>query len=298
MTVTPCRLSVVVASNNARASIAECLSILAPRGDGRDVELVVVDNSTDGTDGILRRDFPTVRVIAAPPQALIPELWTIGIRQTRGELVAITTAHCVPHKDWVPRILEALRGDEAAVGGAIENDPSAGLVEWAIYFCRYSSFMLPLPRAIVPEIAGDNACYRRAPLDACRDAWSDGFFEPAVHARLRSAGLRLLFEPGIVVVHKKSFGVVSFVTQRFLHGMEFGRDRVARCSAVRRLIYIGLAPAIPAVLLARIARRVLGKRRHRAALLRCAPLLLLFLLAWSSGESIGYLRGRRGEAPR
>jgi hypothetical protein len=109
--------------------------------------------------------------------------------------------------------------------------------------------------------------------------------------------LRLLFEPGIVVVHKKSFGVSGFVKQRFLHGMEFGRDRVARCSAVSRVAYIGLSPAIPVVLLARITRRVFGKGRHRAALLRCSPLLLLFLLAWSSGELVGYLRGR-GESPR
>lgn len=45
------------------------------------------------------------------------------------------------------------------------------------------------------------------------------------------------------------------------------------------------------------AQAQFGKGRYRAALLRCSPLLLLFLLAWSSGELIGYLRGR-GKAPR
>ncbi|MGH7704084.1 MAG: hypothetical protein ACREMO_13400, partial [Gemmatimonadales bacterium] len=231
------------------------------------------------------------RLIAAPTSALIPELWGLGIRESRGEIVAITTAHCVPSRDWVSAMLEAHEGAAAGVGGAIESDESAGLVDWAVYFCRYSQFMLPFERGVVREIAGDNASYKRVHIDQCRHAWRNGFWEPAVHAELRKAGLELLLAPSVVVSHKRSFGLGGFVKQRFWHGMQFGRERAARLRWPRRALYSGLSPAIPLVFLVRIARQVFGKGRHRAKLIRCLPVLGLFLLAWSGGELLGYLRG-------
>ena len=39
------------------------------------------------------------------------------------------------------------------------------LVSWAIYFCRYSRYMLPLKEALVDDFAADNASYKRSILD-------------------------------------------------------------------------------------------------------------------------------------
>lgn len=141
------RMSVVVGSNNARASIVACVSMLVGHGRGDEVEVVVVDNSTDGTAAIVKARFPGVRLIPASLSALIPELWGEGIRVSRGEIVAITTAHCVPARDWVSAMLKAHEGAAAAVGGAIESAESTGLVDWAVYFCRYSQYMLPFEQA-------------------------------------------------------------------------------------------------------------------------------------------------------
>ena len=290
MTPAP-RMSVVVASNNARASIRECLAALAGHDRGDEVDILVVDNSRDGTAEIVKDDFPDVRLIVAPPALLIPELWGLGIRETRGKIAAITTAHCVPARDWVSAMLDAHAGTAAAVGGAIESAESSGLVDWAVYFCRYSQYMLPFEREFVREIAGDNAAYKREHIDRCSQAWRNGFWEPAVHAELRKAGLQLLLTPSVVVSHKRSFGLWGFVSQRFWHGMQFGRERASRLPWPRRAVYIALSPAIPLVYLIRIARRVFGKRRHGAKLVLSLPVLMLFLLSWSCGELLGYLRG-------
>ena len=290
MTAAP-RMSVVVASNNARTSIRECLAVLAGHGRGHEVDILVVDNSRDGSAEIVKDDFPHVKLIVAPPSAFIPELWGLGIRESRGKIVAITTAHCVPAPDWVSAMLEAHDSAAAAVGGAIESVESAGLVDWAVYFCRYSQYMLPFERGFAREIAGDNASYKREPIDRCRHAWRNGFWELAVHAELRKAGLQLLLTPAVVVSHKRSFGLWGFVTQRFQHGTQFGRERASRLTWPRRALYISLSPTIPLVYLVRITRQVFGKRRHRLRFIRSLPVLVLFLLAWSGGELLGYLRG-------
>ena len=284
-------MSVVVASHNALPSIAECLATLVAQRAAAGVEIVVVDNSTDGTTEVIRERFPDVKLVEAPPSALIPELWEAGMCQSTGDIIAITTAHCVPGKDWVAEMLRGHEGGVAAVGGAIENGESAGIVDWAIYFCRYSQFMLPFAETFAPEVPGDNASYKRVYLDRCRHVWRNGFWEPAVHAELKKAGLRLLLAPSIVVYHKTSFDLWGFMKQRFQHGRQFGEWRASRLAGPTRALYVALSPVIPLVLLVRIVRQVLTKRRHRKALVVAVPVLLLFLLAWTVGELIGYLRG-------
>ena len=293
MTTNTSKISVVVASHNAVATIDHCLSALVAQRQDSDAEILVVDNSTDGTADLVRRRFPDLKLILQTPFALIPELWRVGILQSTGDIVAITTGHFIPAKEWLSEILKAHEASVPAVGGAIENDDCTRVVDWALYFCRYAPYMLPFREGFVPEIAGDNASYKREYIDRFQHAWRDGFWEPAVHRELKNAGFRLLLSPLIIVHHQRSFDFLGFMKQRFQHGIQFGRERAARFSVSKRMLYIVLSPAIPFIFLARITREVANKQRHQARLLQAIPLLLLFLSAWAVGELFGYLRGPR-----
>ena len=292
------KISVVVASHNAGATIEECLAALIDQRPEDGVEIMVVDNSSDGTNRIIKRRFPDIKLVTMPPSALIPELWGAGIRQSAADIVAITTAHFVPDKDWLSQILKAHEAPVPAIGGAIENDKSARVVDWAIYFCRYSPYMLPFKEDFVAEIAGDNASYKREYIDRFQHVWRSGFWEPAVHAELKKAGFQLLLAPSIVIHHKRSFDFWRFMKQRFQHGMQFGGERASRFSIPKRTLHIVLSPAIPLMFLARITRQILSKQRHLGKLLVAFPILVLFLLAWTFGELIGYLRGPIAEPTR
>lgn len=284
-------ISVVVASHNARTSIRDCLSALLAQRSNADAEIVLVDNSNDGTGEIVRAEFPSVRVLHAAGSALVPKLWEMGIRESRGDIVALTTAHCVPQPDWLHRIGESHQDSAVAIGGAIENHPTAGLVDWAVYFCRYSRYTLPFQSGFVSEIPGDNASYKRAAIDQFPQAWSEGFWEPAVHAELRRAGFRLLLSPSIVVHHRASYGFFEFMRQRFQHGMHHARWLAAHIGPGGRALRVVLAVVVPPILLYRIAREVRRRGRHTDKLLMSSPILIAFLLAWAAGELVGYLRG-------
>src|SRR5437763_6083285 len=286
------RFSIVVASHDARATVADCLESIR-RQAGGEAELLVVANSTDGTADVLRERFPEVSVMHLPPSALIPELWAAGIGASHGDAVAITTAHCVPSERWMAAMLDALAGPAAGVGGAIDNDPDGSAVDWAVYFCRYAAYMPPVREGFAAEIAGDNAAYKRRAIDACAGVWRDGFWEAAVHAELRQAGERLWLAPAALVCHKRSFDFAGFLRQRFVHGMRYGRDRCREIGGAGRWLRALTSPLIPAVLLFRIVRQVRRKRRHGKELARALPFLLAFLAAWTSGELIGTLRGQR-----
>jgi glycosyltransferase involved in cell wall biosynthesis len=283
------KLSVVIGASNARTSVAQCLSVLESQRNGQEVEIIVVDNSTDGTAEIVSKQFPSVTLVKSPELTFIPELWEKGIKQSTGEIVAITTAHCVPGKNWINAILHAHASNHAGIGGAIENDPSASLVDWAIYFCRYSHYMLPFQEIAVNDFAGDNASYKRWALDRCRDLRRTGFWEPFIHARLKQDGLELVMTPQIVVYHKRSFTLAGFLKNRFLHGKQFGGSRAESFSGTKRIIHILLSPLVPIILLLRITLRVIAKRKNLAKYFLAVPILILFLVSWSFGELSGYL---------
>ncbi len=52
-------LSVIIASYNARETIARCLQSLKVQSSLCELEVIVVDSSSDGTGDIVARDFPS-----------------------------------------------------------------------------------------------------------------------------------------------------------------------------------------------------------------------------------------------
>jgi glycosyltransferase involved in cell wall biosynthesis len=283
------RISVVVASHNAGPNIADCLKAINASSFQRDTEIIVVDNSNDGTDAIVQQQFPSVKLVRCYHGKLIPELWEVGIHCSRGDIVALTSAHCVPAKNWIDEISLAHHNPYAGIGGAIENDPRGGWVSWAIYFCRYSSYMLPFSARVVHDFAADNASYKRSALDACRSAMREGFWETFIHAEMTKAGAKLFLMPAIVVYHRQSFSFAGFMRQRFRHGRRFGSERVRHLSFSHRMALIVISPLIPALLFFRITRRVMTRKRHFARYFLVTPILALFLLSWSAGELTGYV---------
>lgn len=283
------KLSVVVASQNAAGSVGDCLRAIQKHDNNGSVEIVVVDNSTDKTAEIVKNEFPGITLIAAGKEKLIPELWGIGINESSGDYVALTTSHFVPSENWILDIFKAHKQSYSGIGGAIENEQNAGAVSWAVYFCRYSPYMLPFAEVEVEDFAADNASYKRRDLERVKNSMKDGFWETFVHKEMRQAGMSLVKSPQITVYHQKSFTFSAFMKQRFWHGKQFGETRVDNMPVIRRLAFVVLSPFIPLIYLFRITRRVIEKKRNIGHFLLSFPILFLFLLSWSAGEFSGYL---------
>lgn len=285
-------LSIVVASCNAVVSIRDCLGCLVQQVDQR-IELIVVDNSDDGSTEIVRADFPQIQLMTRPKSALINELWSAGIRQSSGAIVALTTAHCVPAHDWIKQVLEGhlAEAEAAGVGGTIDGDPAGSLIDWAVCFCRYNHFLPPLSASEVDDIPADNASYKRAPLFRHEAQWRDGFWEPQLHRALAQEGQALRIAPAMLVRHRHSYNFSGFMMQRFLHGQKYGSWRASTLNPMKRMLMLVAAPLIPFVLLQRTARRVLGKGRHQQKFILAIPLVTAFFIAWACGEATGYAKG-------
>jgi hypothetical protein len=282
-------LSVIVAGNGAPGALARCLEALEPQAAG--VQVVSCEPGAVPPDLIER--YPGV-FWHVREGALVPELWRDGIRLAHGDLVALTISPMVPAENWVDSLQRALERCDA-VGGAVDPAPGLRLVDAAEHLSRYARDMRPFRRAESLDLAGDNACYRRALLEEVASAWEDGFWEPDVHRALAARGARLVHDPDVVVRMGRSAGFAAFVRQRLAHGRAFGRARGAGGGALGNLLRVAATPLVPFVLVARTAREVLGRRRGRGRLLAALPFLACFDVAWALGEARGHLDalGRR-----
>ena len=191
---------------------------------------------------------------------------------------------------WAKAALATHAEGQSVVGGAIRNAADKRLRDWAAFFCEYSEHMEPLPRGPAPSLPGMNVSYDRRALEAIEPLLAEGRWESWLHPHLLAEGFTLWSEPAMLLDHAKDFGIREFMAQRFHYARSHAGALNPRLGW-KRILYLGGSFLLPAVLYARIARNVFGKRRHRLRLLAATPLLVLYLVVWAAGEAVGYALG-------
>ena len=285
-------LSVVIASVNGRPYLDACLAALERQEGELAAEVLVADCVGPEVVEYVRSEHPETRVIPFDEPKSVPELRSAGILASRGRIVAITEDHCIPEPRWYLSMVESHRHHaEPAVGGAVDNAAVDRIVDWAVYFCEYSSFMSPVPAGPAPDLPGPNVSYKREVLEDLDDLIRDGYWETFLHWRLQELGHELVMDPAVRVLHRKHFRFLDFLRERFHYGRAFAGNRNRFVSAGRRWTYFLLSPLLPPVLVLRIGRRVWSRKRNLGAFAASLPLIGAFMLAWAAGEWVGYALG-------
>ncbi|MCR8915740.1 hypothetical protein FDP08_03830 [Marinobacter panjinensis] len=282
-------LTVIIAEEMAAVNLQRIFRVLQPESYPR-VEFLVCS----GSDRSLLCDIPVranVRIIPAQSDNRIPALWADGIRAAKAEKVALTSAHCIPETDWLDRLLACpLDGIQVAIGGAIENAKNDTRIGRAIYLLRYVRYTGARPSGLAEDLAADNALYRKADILAHEDLLKIGFWEPSFHERFLAEGKSLEFDNQLIVVHHNCYTAKQFIRQRYSHGIEFGAARAKAMTGTKRLMMITLSPLIPVVFTRKIMAYARKDKRFNPGLKRDMGWLLVFILAWSAGETVGYIR--------
>ena len=285
------KISVVIASVNGLPTIAECLAALENQIGGVPSEVIVVDCCKDGTADYIKSNFPKVKLIPLSERLGIPEMRLMGMSRATGDYIAITEDHCIAPENWFQEIMKAHELGHQAVGGAVENVCVDRIMDWAVYLCEYSHVMLPVPRGEVGGIPGNNASIKRVLLDRVDETIKKNYWEYFIHEELRKMGVRFFSTPDIVMNHKKEFGFLYFMSQRFHYSRSFAGMRRSQLSGFRRLLCVGFSPLLPFLLLFRMGSQVFKKKRHRGVFIKSLPVQVLFMLSYALGEFVGYLFG-------
>ncbi len=284
-------ISVVMATNNASPTIAECLQSLAQQSFVSRAEIIVADCSTDGTYELVQTRFPWVKLLHFDQPMGLPELLKLAMQHAEGSVVAVTEPYCIFSPDWLEKLHQAHQSDYPVIGGAVENGRPGDLLSWACYFADYAAFMLPSERRVTHLLAGNHVSYKSWVIREALDSMHQGYRKVFLHWKLERQGMRFLFDPQLVIHYVRPNTFWGFIKRYYQHAWYFGALRIEQMSSAERVLRILTIPALPPFLLYQRLRPAIGKNRNRDRLLLSIPFLAVFALAWAMGELKGYVLG-------
>jgi glycosyltransferase involved in cell wall biosynthesis len=115
-------VSIVIPVFNQREELLRCLRALSLQTYPADrFEVIVIDNGSEVPVASPSETFPRVRCLLEPKPGSYAAR-NRGIEASRGQIVGLTDADCVPAPDWIAQGVEAVTklGGPGMIGGRIE----------------------------------------------------------------------------------------------------------------------------------------------------------------------------------
>lgn len=277
--------SIVVPAYRGRSTISECIESLLVASNGRRVEILVVESSQDGTVEWVRSQYPQVRVIASETQLSAGGARNRGVQESIGERIYFVDQDCVVPTDWMERLSERLEQEGVGIaGGAIGFRNWSNFSGSAVFFLE---FLYHFPSRIGYSInrnflLGCNLVCRREVFRSVQFPEQTLAEDVLFSSRVQQAGWKVVYDPGIVVLHWNRSGWGEF----FRYNAKMGRASANAQHLMRPKgsEFIFKFPILiffsPAKILPKIAYSLFGQWRYFFRFLLVSPMCLLGNWVW------------------
>jgi hypothetical protein len=290
-------LSIVVATTKPWPEICACLDSLFKQANAVGAEILVADGHGRGLPDEGRESYKGV-IWLKELGASVFGLRKLGMRQARGEIIAITEDHCRVAPNWCEQIIQAHKDypDAAAIGGAVENGATASLIDWANFFLVFAPFVSPIRNGPSERICLQaNISYKRRLVD--RIASQLGVMEMLFTRQLQKEGEILVADDRLLVSHVQSHGFWRTFAAHFHNGRSIAGFRLEHLSGMERMLRLGSTAILPPYLLWSTLRPLVSKQRFLGQVFASLPLLALLVCCHAAGEFVGYIAGP-GRSPQ
>lgn len=288
-------LSVIIASYNSEKTISACLESLYNQKTEKKIEIILIDSSSDNTLGIVKKKFPSVRIISFSERKYPGDARNHGISAARSDIIAFVDSDCTVEESWVDEVLNSHKKDYLTIGGAIENGNTSNPISWAYYFCEFNLWLPSTQKKEVFEIAGCALSMKRRAFELY-GPFIEGTYssDTAFFWKLYNNNHKTLFVPSIKVYHTAHYNLRTFLSHIFTHRRDFARVMIKekRISNLHRASLIFLTPFSPPVLFLTILSRILKARSFQFEFLRLSPVVFAGLIARACGEFTGFLTNK------
>lgn len=217
MNLEPGLVSVVIPNWNGKRFLAGCLDSLAQQSYAQ-LEIIVVDNgSADGSVEFLKESYPSVRLVTFPVNTGFSVAVNRGIRESRGEFVALMNNDTVADSNWISEMVRAMRehpeigscgckmlayDDHSLIDGAGDGYRRGGL-PGRIGHRELDSGQFDRKRYILGACGGA-ALYRRSLFEDI-GLFDEDYFayleDVDLGLRAQSAGYKCLYVPSSIIYH-------------------------------------------------------------------------------------------------
>lgn len=291
--------SIIIPSYRSAATIEGCLTALVTQDYRAPYEIIVVDSSPDETPQLVRDRFPQVRVIHLPQQTDPAQARNIGAEHASGAVLAFIDSDCTAGPHWLSQLCARIEEGYDGVGGATSNANGYTLVSWAGYMCEFREFLPGGQPHAVGNLSLNNVAYRRDSFYAA-GCFPLGYFpqeDQVFHATMRGLGMRLCFDPGIVVAHMHRTERRTFLHHQRCIGRanaQVLREIDLPGTTLARKPWLALL-AMPTLVPLRFLRTILACWSVESALVLRRPALAWLCWLGMCWWGLGFLEGARGQ---
>jgi GT2 family glycosyltransferase len=210
-------VSVVIPNWNGKHFLEACLNSLLEQSYAQ-VEILVVDNgSEDGSVEYLKEQYPQVRRACFPVNTGFAPAVNRGIRESRGEYVALINNDTVVDKNWVTELVKGLKAhseagsagckmlayDDHSLLDGVGDGYRRGGLPGRIGHRERDTGLFQIERYILGACGGA-AMYRRSLFNDI-GLFDDDYFayleDVDIGLRAQSAGYKCIYIPSAVIYH-------------------------------------------------------------------------------------------------
>jgi len=225
------KASIIVPTYNCAGSIGKLLNTLT-RQSYSNIEIIIVDSSSDGTDKIAEKYG--VKVVKAEKLGL-SYARNIGVRKAKGEFLCFTDGDCWVEERWVEKIVEDFKNRRVGcIGGSVIIEPVNVLSRYmgetiVSFFPKYNSrkYIVTISQ-VVEQPFGDvrlpvgcNMAFRRKVLEGIGgfdEGFKGGYEEFDVMIKLLREGWLILIDPEVKVYHEVQTSITKLIRKTYNYG--------------------------------------------------------------------------------
>jgi len=284
--------SVIIPSYNSEDTIGKTLDALERMETKHPHEVIVVDSSADKTPNIIKEQYPWVQLIHLEEQTYPGSARNLGIRHSKGSIIAFLDADCMVIKEWLNMIVEIhlTHTEYAAVVGSYDNGTPHNLVGCAYYLTEFNEWTPKTKQREISYVLGGNLSCKKEIIIKHNLFFTDIFpSEDTIFAQdLIAQGEKILFVPHLIVSHINSTNLFQFLKHQYILGNASARARKDKKMFGDIITkYKILVLGVPWVRFIRAFMRLLGQDlRLLITFIIISPLYLIAVFFWS----FGYIR--------
>jgi len=218
-------VSVVIPSYNCARTIRHCLQSLRAQRTELPFEIILVDSSFDGTELIVEKEFPEVRLFHYQERRYVGPARNIGVKQVKGEIVLFLDTDCIAPLNWIDQMYRIIHSKQAdGIGGSIENGTPLSITGSVGYYLEFFRF---LPYDDTPYITsfliGANCGFRKEVFENAR--FCDSYDERRIGEdfyftwQLSQQGNNIIFVPSVSVKHLNRKGLLKVLGYQYKLGL-------------------------------------------------------------------------------
>lgn len=212
------KASIIIPNKNGAGLLQKNLPYVLAAA--KDAEVIVADDASgDNSLEILKKEFPSVRVLRKACHDGFGSTVNAGVKEARGDIVVLLNTDVRPEQNFLAPLIKHFKDTTVFGVGCLERSYENGKVilrgrgeaRWEKGFFVHSRG--EVNKTTTAWVSGGSSAFRKSIWEKLggMDTLYDPFYWEDIDLsfRARKAGYNILFEPASVVVHEHEQGIIK-----------------------------------------------------------------------------------------